>query len=158
MNVLVLGLGNILMNDDAAGAIVTKELQKEYCDSNNFKIVEGGTLGLDLLHYLEWTDYLIIIDSVQLDMEAGTVVKIEKDDLDYVFQNKLSPHQMGMKDILFAAEMSGDLPEKIVFYGIQVGNVNMDMQLSPNVENNLEKLKSEVIKEIKQLTESQNKN
>lgn len=148
MNICVLGLGNLLMNDDAAGALTAKQLQEEFEDSGNFKIIEGGTLGLDLLHFMQWADYLIIIDSVQLDLEPGNVVKIEGKDIDYVFQNKLSPHQMGMKDILFASEISGDLPEKIVFYGIQVENIEMDMELSEPVKANLPKLKNEVLKEI----------
>ncbi|WP_273264795.1 HyaD/HybD family hydrogenase maturation endopeptidase [Flexistipes sinusarabici] len=148
MNICVLGLGNLLMNDDAAGALTAKELQKEFDNSDNFKIIEGGTLGMDLLHFIQWSDYLIIIDSVQLDLDPGSVVKIEGKDIDYVFQNKLSPHQMGMKDILFASEISGDLPEKIVFYGIQVENIEMDMKLSAKVKANISKLKNEVIKEI----------
>jgi len=137
------------MNDDAAGALTAKELQKEFDNSDNFKIIEGGTLGMDLLHFIQWADYLIIIDSVQLDLEPGSVVKIEGKNLDYVFQNKLSPHQMGMKDILFASELSGDLPKRIVFYGIQVENIEMDMKLSTKVSANISKLKNEVIKEIK---------
>jgi len=136
------------MNDDAAGALTAQELQREFDNTDNFKIVEGGTLGMDLLHYLQWADYLILIDSVELDMEPGSVVKIEGEDIDYVFQNKLSPHQMGIKDILFASEISGDLPEKIVFYGIQVENIEMDMTLSAKVKANILKLKNEVIKEI----------
>ena len=149
MQLLVLGIGNVLMNDDAAGALVSREIEKEYGNiSTNLKVVEGGTLGLDLLPLVEWADKLILIDACDLDLPAGTVVRIEGEDIDPVFESKLSPHQMGMKDLLLTAELAGYRPDEIVFFGIQTENVNFDMQLSPEVEKNLKKLKNEVIKEI----------
>ena len=149
-NLLVLGLGNLLMNDDAVGVVAARKLQKIYSDSDNFKILDGGTLGLDLLPYIEWADKLIIIDAVNLGIDPGTVVKIEGEDIDSVLEKKLSPHQMGIKDILSTADLMGYRPGSIVLFGIQSENIQMDMKISDVVMNNFNKLLNEVKKEIKE--------
>lgn len=148
MKILVLGLGNLLMNDDAVGVLVVQELKNRFNDDDRLKIVDGGTLGLDLLHYLEWADKLILIDGVNLNLEPGTVVKIEGDDINVVFESKLSPHQMGLKDILLAAELIDCRPKEIVLYGIQTKSIEMEMTLSEEVKANLPKLIDNVTKEI----------
>lgn len=147
--ILVLGLGNSLMNDDAAGVIVANNLNRIFTENDRLKIVDGGTLGLDLLHYLEWADKLIIVDGVNVDIEPGTVVKIEGEDINSVFESKLSPHQMGLKDILLAAELIECKPPEIVLFGIQTKDISMDMKLSPEVEKNMDKLQDVVSSEIK---------
>ncbi|KAA0258908.1 hydrogenase maturation protease [Deferribacter autotrophicus] len=153
MRILVLGLGNLLMNDDAAGLKAVYRLKKIYEGKfqDKLKIMDGGTLGLDLLPYIEEATHLIIVDAVDLDLSPGTVIKIEGDDIDSVFENKLSPHQMGLKDILFAADIIGVKPEYVVMYGIQIGNVNMENQLSLEVMKSLDHLVKNVQLEIEKL-------
>ncbi|MCX8084328.1 MAG: HyaD/HybD family hydrogenase maturation endopeptidase [Calditerrivibrio sp.] len=150
MNILVLGLGNLLMNDDAVGVVAVQELKKIINDNDHLRIVDGGTLGLDLLHYLEWADNMIIVDGVDLGIEPGTVVRIEGEDINVVFESKLSPHQMGLKDILLTAELIGCKPSKITLFGIQTKSIQMDMSLSDEVKNSLNKLLKHVIQEIEE--------
>lgn len=146
--ILVLGLGNILMNDDGAGVIVARELKKVLSDNENLKILDGGTLGLDLLGYIDWADKLIIADAVDMGFEPGTVIKAEGDDIHPIFESKLSPHQMGLKDILLAAELSGKLPDEIVLFGVQIRNIQMEMTLSKEISEKIDKLKENILKEI----------
>lgn len=149
MNLLVLGIGNLVMNDDAAGVLVAQELAEKYNNRrDDLQVLDGGTLGLDLLSYIEWADRLVLVDAVDLDMEPGTVVKLEGEDIDVAFESKLSAHQMGMKDMLLTSELMGHRPAEIVFYGIQSETIQMEMELSPHVQNNLPKLSGFVEQEI----------
>lgn len=145
---VVLGLGNLLMNDDGAGIIVVNNIKNLFNDSEHLKIIDGGTLGLDLLHYIEWADKLIIVDAVDVGLEPGTVVRIEGEDINTVFESKLSPHQMGLKDILLTAELIDCKPKDIVLFGIQTKDINMDMTLSKEVSENISRLEKYVIEEI----------
>ena len=145
---LILGLGNVLMDDDGAGVVVVNDLKNCLKESENLKIIDGGTLGLDLLHYIQWAEKLIIVDAIDMDFKPGTVIKAEGEDIDPIFESKLSPHQMGLKDILLAAELLDQRPEDIVLFGIQVKSINMNMTLSDEVSKNLSKLKEHVLKEL----------
>jgi hydrogenase maturation protease len=145
---LILGLGNILMDDDGAGVVAVNDLKNCLKESENLKIIDGGTLGLDLLHYIQWAEKLIIVDAIDMDFDPGTVIKAEGEDIDPIFESKLSPHQMGLKDILLAAELIDQRPEDIVLFGIQVKSINMNMTLSEEISKNLSKLKENVLKEL----------
>ena len=62
----MLGLGNLVMQDDALGVRVVEELTKRYCFPEEVKVLDGGTLGLDLLPRIEGIDKLLVIDAVQM--------------------------------------------------------------------------------------------
>jgi hydrogenase maturation protease len=145
---LILGLGNVLMDDDGAGVVVVNDLKNCLKESEHLKIIDGGTLGLDLLNFIQWAEKLIIVDAIDMDFEPGTVIKAEGEDIDPIFESKLSPHQMGLKDILLAAELLDQRPKDIVLFGIQVKSINMNMTLSDEVSKNLSKLKEHVLKEL----------
>lgn len=155
MKFLVLGIGNTVMTDDAAGSLLARELSEKYKDAHpDMQIIEGGTLGLDLLPFIEWCDKLVLIDAVDLGLPAGTVVKIESDDIESTMENKLSPHQMGMKDLLATADYAGYRPQDATLYGIQVKCYEMSMELTPEVEAGYGKLRSHVEAEITSFLES----
>ena len=137
------------MNDDAAGVLVARSLSEVFSETEFLKVMDGGTLGLDLVTHLTDVDKLIIIDAVDVNLTPGTVVRIEGENIDAVFENKLSPHQMGLKDILFAADLIDCKPSEIVLFGIQYESINLEQKLSDAVKNNLAKLQFEVEKEIK---------
>lgn len=140
MNFLGLGLGNLLMNDDAAGLRVIYALQDLYPTRPDFQLIDGGTLGLDLLTYIEWADQLLLLDAIDIGAAPGTVALIEGEDIDGVLEAKVSPHQVGMSDLLAAAELIDDRPRQVTLLGIQFADINMEMTLSPAVEAGLPKM------------------
>lgn len=154
-NFLVLGLGNLLMNDDAAGLHAAYALQKRYPDSDNFQIVDGGTLGLDLLGHVAWADRLLLLDAINIGEAPGTVALIAGEDINPIFSQRISPHQVNLKDLLEAAELIGDRPNEIELLGIQYENIQMEMSLSPAVEKALSKLIVEAAKRIDQFLHQQ---
>ncbi|MFO7811965.1 MAG: hydrogenase maturation protease [Pelovirga sp.] len=139
-NFLVLGLGNLLMNDDAAGLRAVYTLQERYPDRENLQIVDGGTLGLDLLGHVAWADKLLLLDAININEAPGTVALIAGDDINPVLSQRISPHQVGLKDLLEAAELIGDRPPEVELLGIQYDNINMEMTLSEEVERGLPRL------------------
>jgi len=144
MSILVLGLGNLLMNDDAVGIRAIEELKKHYRFPPQVELVDGGTLGLDLLPRLEGIDKLLILDALQMAAEPGQVFRLEGDEVPRAFANKLSVHQMGLQDLLAVAELQGHLPQQLVVCGVQADSIEMGLQMSPAVAAALPKLLHEV--------------
>ena len=129
---LVLGLGNTIMTDDGIGPKVIEQLAK--CTlMEDVSLLDGGTLGLDLLPYLEGIKRLIIVDAVELAQSPGTVVMLTGDQVPIALETKLSPHQMGMKDLLAVARLMGQLPDEIILIGIQPADLEMGTELTPEV-------------------------
>ena len=145
---LVLGLGNTIMSDDGIGPKVIEQLQQVGGLPEGVALLDGGTLGLDLLPHLEGIQRLIIVDAVELGQSAGTCVRLAGDDVPMALETKLSPHQMGMKDLLAVARLMGQLPEEIVLIGVQPACLEMDTELTPAVAAALPTLLAMVLAEV----------
>jgi hydrogenase maturation protease len=133
MSVLVLGIGNAVMSDDAFGVRVVAELQRRFQFPPEVEIVDGGTLGLDLLPRFEGVEKLLIIDALEMGAAAGTVFRLAGEEVPRAFASKLSVHQMGVQDLLAVAELQGHLPGELVVWGVQSGSIEMSLELTPAV-------------------------
>ena len=133
MAVLVLGIGNALMSDDAFGVRVIAELQRQFVFPTGVEILDGGTLGLDLLPRFEGVEKLLIIDALEMAAAAGTIFRLAGEEVPRAFASKLSVHQMGVQDLLAVAELQGHLPGELVVWGVQSGSIEMSLELTPAV-------------------------
>lgn len=149
LNVLVLGLGNILLSDEGAGVQAVKELQRRYDCSDAVEFIDGGTVGLDLLPYFEGRSHILIVDAVKTGNSPGTVIRI--DDPPAYFRSKTSPHQIGLADVLGIAAITGDLPRNITLFGIEPKQLSTGLDLSLEVARNLGRLVDMVAAELKNI-------
>jgi len=148
ISVLVLGIGNLIMGDDGVGVLVAQRLQQEYRFTDNVEIMDGGTLGLDLLPKLENITNLIMIDAVETGQKPGSCVRLCGQELPIALETKVSPHQMGLKDLLAVSELMGHSPKEMVLIGVQPGSIEMEVGLTKEVEAQLETLISNVLIEL----------
>ncbi len=148
LSVLVLGVGNLVMSDDAVGVLVVQQLQERFSFPENVEIIDGGTLGLDLLPKLENITHLLMIDAVETGNSAGTCVRLCGQELPIALETKVSPHQMGLKDLLAVSELMGHSPKEMVLIGIQPESIEMEIGLTEKVEAQLENLISNVLDEL----------
>jgi len=147
-SVLVLGIGNLVMSDDGAGVRVVQELQKRYLFPSHVEIMDGGTLGLDLLPKLEGIERLLVVDAVETGGKPGTLVRLSGEELPIALQTKVSPHQMGLKDLLAVAELLGHSPREMMLIGIQPASIEMGDELSPRVAERLEEMISNILAKL----------
>ena len=138
------------MSDDGVGVIVAQKLQQGYRFPDNVEILDGGTLGLDLLPKLENITNLILIDAVETGKKAGTCIRLYGQELPIALETKISPHQMGLKDLLAVSELMGHSPREMILIGIQPGSIEMEIGLTPAVEAQLDTLINSVLMELEQ--------
>ena len=148
MAILVLGIGNLVMTDDGVGVRVVHALEERYRFPAEVTLLDGGTLGLDLLPKLEGVDRLVVLDAVETGQEPGTVVRLAGDEIPLAMATKLSPHQMGLKDLLSVAALLGCAPGEMVLWGVQPASVELGTELTPPVAARLDLLVSRVLEEL----------
>ena len=146
--VLVLGIGNLVMSDDGVGVKVVQRLQQRYRFAETVEVMDGGTLGLDLLPKLEGIERLIVVDAVETGKEPGTCIRLVGEDLPIALETKVSPHQMGLKDLLSVAELMGHSPREMVLIGVQPASIEMDTKLTAAVEAKVDVLVCMVLDEL----------
>ncbi len=146
LNVLVLGLGNILLSDEGVGVKAIEELQRRYDCSEVVEIVDGGTIGFELLPYFDERSHILIVDAVKTDNKPGTIVRI--DDPPAYFSSRTSPHQIGLADVMGLAAITDNLPKNIILLGIEPKRLATGLTLSSEVAQNLSRLVDMVAAEL----------
>lgn len=149
--ILVLGVGSILMMDEGIGIRAVEELEKKYRFPENVEILDGGTSGIELLSYISGKDYLIIIDAIKSGNPPGTVLRVEGEDVSAQFLTRISPHQLGISDLLAAATLTDEIPKKLVLFGIEPKEIVMAIGLSDEVRASMDHLVEVVVDELRRL-------
>jgi len=144
---VVLGLGNVLHGDDGAGAQTINRLRKDARIPRDASLIEGGTLGLELLPYIWDCSRLIVIDAVDVGEIPGTVVRMEGEELNSLPGNS-SVHQLGVSDLLVALRVLGEKPPSVVLLGVQPANTDWSTELSPAVAAAMDSLVAAAVSEL----------
>lgn len=148
IDVLVLGLGNVLCGDDGAGVAVAHRLRRELDVPAGVRIVDGGTLGLDLLALVAAADRAILIDAVRAEGPPGTLVRLAGDDVAPAVYERLSIHQIGVADLLAGAALCESYPREVVITGIVPATTELQLGCSPPVLAKLPELAAAVVREL----------
>ena len=132
-SLLILGLGNLLCRDDGLGAFVAQEIAGTRVIPEGVSVLDGGTRGHALLPYLEDTARAILVDAIQTDDAAGTLVRLEGDEVGPAVATRLSVHQVGVSDLIEAARWRDRIPPTLVLLGLVPETTELGVGLSPPV-------------------------
>lgn len=145
----MLGLGNILLSDEGVGVKVVQRLLEQYDFPEGVRVMDGGTLGLDLLPYVEDASRLLVVDAVQARRPPGTLVRMVGGEIPvFLDASKVSPHQEGLQDLLAVAVLKGYLPDEVVFWGVQIESLGVGLDLSDAVAGKMDALVGKVLAEL----------
>ena len=130
-NVLVLGIGNLLMRDDGVGVHVVQRLIDDQPRlPDDVRVVDGGTLGLDLLPLVDEARALVVVDAVDLRARPGTVRILRDAELNDTPGGHLSPHQVGLRDLLAVGRLTGRLPDRLALVAVQPAAIEPGLDLT----------------------------
>jgi hydrogenase maturation protease len=153
--VLVLGVGNILLRDEGLGVRAVERLVAAHPLPERVCVLDGGTLGLDLLPYLQQNGILMVIDAVQAGRPPGSLIRLEGEAILPALALKLSAHQVGLQELLATGRLLGTLPARIVLWGIEPASLDWGLDLSPPVAARLDELVEAVYREVLALARCQ---
>lgn len=148
----VVGLGNVLMGDDAFGPWVIQVLLAEHAFAEGVAVSDLGTPGLDLVPWVTNLGALILVDTVRADAPPGTIRLYRRDEiLKHAPQARLTPHDPGLKEALLTAEFAGQAPGEVLLVGAVPERTEMGVGLSPAVRGAVGPAVVEVLRELERL-------
>ncbi len=147
--ILVLGLGNTILQDDGLGVRAVERLMAEYDLPAEVEVLDGGVMGLDLLSRLEDITSLLIIDAIRAGLPPGTPIRLAGDAIPAALAQKMSMHQAGLQDLLAVSVFRGTLPPRVVLYGLEPEIIGWGNELSPNIAPQIDKLVDSVVQELR---------
>ena len=148
MKVLVLGVGNLLLRDEGAGVRELEEFERRYEVPAGVELLDGGTSGIELLHHFRGLDLLIILDVVRNGSPPGAVFRMSGEEVPTLFRKRISPHQLGLSDVLAAAALTDSMPGAVVLLGIEPRAIETGLKLSEEVAANIGALAEMVVADL----------
>ncbi len=133
--ILILGIGNILMGDEGVGVHAVRQLERLPLPPN-VRVVDGGTGGFHLLPLFDDCDSILMIDATIDGQPSGTVSVLEPR-FASDFPKALSAHDIGLRDLVESAALLDSLP-KTFLVTISIEQMQpMCMELSQPVKRSL---------------------
>jgi hydrogenase maturation protease len=144
---LVIGVGNVHRGDDAVGPFLASRLQQRSGDK--FTVIERAGEGLALMEAWEGADTVIILDAARSGTSAGAIHRIDAstDSMPKDFF-RCSTHALGVGEAIELARALGQLPRRVIVYGIEGESFDAGAGLSPAVEEAALKLEALVLQDI----------
>lgn len=137
------------MRDEGLGVRACERLTRRYCLPDAVTVLDGGTLGLDLLPYLEGVTDLLILDAVDAGLSPGAIVRLENEQIPQTLALKMSMHQVGLQELLAVMALRGHTPPRMVLLGMEPLLIEPGLDLSEPVQANLDVLVESVVAELR---------
>ncbi len=150
-SLLILGLGNLICGDDGLGVEAVHRIDRSFEAPIGARVLDGGTLGLSLLPYLGSVDQAILVDAIRSDGPPGTLVRLEGDEVAPAVRDRLSPHQVGVADLIDGLRLLGRLPERLILVGLVPDSLALSVSRTEAVEARIEDLVAAVLEEAGRL-------
>jgi hydrogenase maturation protease len=145
--ILVLGIGNILLRDEGVGVHVVRQLSdKSLVDS--VEIVDGGTGGVEFVDIIAGRRKLIVVDAGDIDGEPGDVLRLGFEDLSRRCQEEMSLHEFGLAESLYEAKVLGVLPGEIVIFAVKTKDISLGMEMSEELSAAVPRIIEKVVAEV----------
>jgi hydrogenase maturation protease len=148
--IVVLGMGNVLRRDEGLGVRALQRLQERFDVPPTVELVDGGTLGLELISYLDQAQRLIVLDAILTDGPPGTLACLTANEVPAFLGIKSSQHEVGLSDLLAVEQLRGNMPDEIVVLGLHPETIELGWELSHAVEAQLDKLVDATIAQLRQ--------
>jgi hydrogenase maturation protease len=135
---VVLGVGNVLLSDDAVGVRVIEGLRgvaqhDPQALPPDTRLVDGGTLGLDLLRIVRDARGLVLVDAVRFGAPAGTVAVLHGDAIVSAGGARDGQATSAVGELIAVARLMAWLPEPVALVGIEISDTAFGANLSPAV-------------------------
>ncbi len=148
--VTILGVGNTLLQDEGFGVRVIEEMTRRFSFPAHVQVLDGGTLGMELLRFLKGSEKLIIVDAIAGGEPPGTVYQFNNDQVKAYFKEKVSAHELGIQDVLAVMEVLDEPISEMAVLGVQPASLEVSLELTPVVSSRIEDVIARVIAQLKQ--------
>lgn len=149
--IMVMGIGNVLMQDDGVGVHVIRQLETIGLPPE-VELVDGGTHSYDLLDYFSQADFCIVVDAMHAGGKPGTVYRVPLEELDMSPNpNIQSLHEMSFAEAVYMLQLEGYNPQMLV-YGVEPHTVDLGLELTPVVAEQVPLILERIQKDIKEMS------
>lgn len=144
---MVVGVGNTILSDDGVGVHAARLLQKDPRVPAGVIILDGGTLGLELIPYLSGASRLLLLDAMDAGDQPGALFRLAGDQL-WNLPGGTNVHQLGVSDLLATLPLVSDTLREVILLAIQPASIDWSTELTPAVQAALGQLVDAAVEQL----------
>lgn len=148
----IVGVGNLICGDEGFGVHTIHHLEENYIFPENVIVKDAGTAGIYMSPFLEACDPVLVVDVVDIDAEPGSFHYYDMKDVKLGnIQTKMSPHQLGLLEIIEICRLREAAPEHIEFYTVVPQHLDTSLELSAPVAGRVKEVANMILQRMKEL-------
>lgn len=148
--ITVLGIGNVVLLDEGFGVRAAEYLDTYYDIPDTVQLLDGGTLGMELMRFIPGTEKLLILDSINGGMKPGTVFHFTEREVMEHFNDKLSAHEVGIQDVLAFLKVTGHAIPEVTVIGAQPYRLGAGVDLSEEMKTLLPVVAEKAVEQLRE--------
>lgn len=148
---IIIGVGNLLFKDDGVGIFAVSYLKKNFSFKPELELLDGGTLGFGLMDYFVDYDNVIVIDTISVDDEAGSLYQLPSDELLGGRPYKNTAHEVEVVQMLQSCELYDKKADVVIFGVVPKDIKSVGIGLSDELSDKFDILIEAIIKKIQEL-------
>jgi len=148
MRKVILGIGNTLNHDEGLGVHALDFIKEKIQDNSEIELIDGGTLGLNLLQLVESCSHLLILDTIDANKQPGTLIEMKGEEIPLFKEIKMSEHQITFQEVLGLSKIRGKLPNNLCLLGIQPSDLTLGVGMSELIKETMPILVDKALKII----------
>jgi len=152
-NAGILGIGNMLLSDESFGIHVVEFLEEHYSFPQSVTVFDGGTAGIYLAPFLEEHDPILVVDVVKMDgAKHGSLYTFSAEDVrNGSMQVRMSPHQLGILELLDICKLRDIQPEIVDFYCVVPKSFETGLEMTEAVSSQIPKISDLLVKRLQNM-------
>jgi hydrogenase maturation protease len=147
--IIILGLGNLIRSDDGVGIHAIHQLMRDRRIPESVELLDGGTLGLQLLPAIQGVTHLLVLDAINTGAIPGTLARFDMSEMEPL-PGSPSVHQIGFADVMAALRLLEKFPQRMILLGVQPEETGWGDKLSNAVQTSLPALIEAAMDELQQ--------
>lgn len=148
----ILGIGNMLVRDEGFGVHFINSFLDTYEIPDTLNVLDGGTAGIMLAPFLETVNHLFVIDTVNLDDKPGSIHCFTDQDVrSGKIAARMSPHQVGLLEILDLCRLRDKAPDKIEMITVVPEDLETGLGMSDTIEPKITEVTDILVKALEKL-------
>ena len=146
---LIVGCGNLLRGDDAAGPVLVRMLA-ERGTPDGIRLIDGGTAGMDVAFAMRGCRRVIVVDASAIGVPPGTVHRVPGEELTDLRPPEGNLHRFKWDQALGFAQwlLKDAYPEEVTVWLIEGESFEIGSPLSPAVQASVEHVARDILAEL----------
>lgn len=149
MRTAIVGVGTIIFQDEGIGVYAARYLEENYKFLDDVTLVDGGVLGFQLMTYYQDYDRVLILDTITMKDDVGSIYNLPADELLGLGSYKQTAHEVEIIEMLEICSLLEKMAEVNIIGIIPKDISSVNVGLSDEMKNRFDAFIGETLAELK---------